>query len=377
MLAFRLLPFIQALILIFAFVYPLKTLSYKIKIPLAIILTLCSLKIYIFLLFFNSFMDPNFGRYPTIVINILYMSAIFLSLFTLLRMMINTLYKLVRLNKKSFIIPSSSKRYALLSIICAFAIGTTGVLNGFASPKIQNFTIKVDNLKTDKLTIAHLSDLHISSPTTKDELYDLVKRTNDLKADVIVITGDFVDGSVQNLDYLTKILFKLKAKYGVYGVSGNHEFYSGYKEWVDYFNQGGLKFLENQSVTLKDDNGNSIVNLVGLIDLAASRYHHQGYDINQALEYTDRSVENIFLVHQPVVAIDLEPYSILTLSGHTHGGLVKGFDSLIAKANGGFVNGHYKLGDENIIVSPGTRIWAGMPFRLGVSATINYITLKK
>lgn len=91
------------------------------------------------------------------------------------------------------------------------------------------------------------------------------------------------DGDIAYLDHMTKILFKLKAKYGIYAVSGNHEFYSGYTEWLNYFSRGGIKFLENDGTVITDDNGAPLLNLCGLIDLSAPRYGFASPDIKKAV----------------------------------------------------------------------------------------------
>ena len=174
---------------------------------------------------------------------------------------------------------------------------------------------------------------------------------------------------------MTKILFKLKAKYGVYAVSGNHEFYSGYTEWLNYFSRGGIKFLENDGTVITDDNGTPLLNLCGLIDLSAPRYGFASPDIKKAIENINSSVPTVFLTHQPKIALKLKELSALTLAGHTHGGLMPGLKQIVAAANGGLVSGYYRLDNEQVIVTNGTRIWAGVPLRLNTPSQLIKIVL--
>ena len=203
---------------------------------------------------------------------------------------INGLFKLIKKDKTRFIIPAKSSRYALTFLVLSFLISCKGIYNGFDKPVLTEFQIKIANLPVaaDNFKIVQLSDLHISLPTRESDIENIVDRVNRLKADLIVITGDLIDGEVEALEPKTKILFNLKAKYGVYGVSGNHEFYSGYLEWVDYFTNGGIPFLENKTVNIKDESGTPLFNLAGLIDKAAERFDMTEPDVEAVKPFLDK-----------------------------------------------------------------------------------------
>ena len=378
MLAFRLFPFVQAIIILCFFIYPIEHLNKKVKWALAIILGLSSLKIYTFVLTGGTMMDPNLTRTLSIILNTLYFTSIFVFLLTVIRMGINGLFKLIKKDKTRFIIPAKSSRYALTFLVLSFLIACKGIYNGFDKPVLTEYQIEIANLPiaADNFKIVQLSDLHICLPTRESDIENIVDRVNRLNPDLIVITGDLIDGEVEALEPKTKILFNLKAKYGVYGVSGNHEFYSGYQEWVDYFTNGGIPFLENKTVIIKDESGTPLFNLAGLIDKAAERFDMTEPDVEAVKPFLDKNIPSIFLAHQPKLCLDLEDLSALTLSGHTHGGMMPGLATLIKSANGGLVSGYYKLGNEQVIVSNGTQIWAGVPLRIGILSQINLITLK-
>ena len=378
MLAFLIYPFVQALIIILFFVLPLKKLSVKTRILLATVFGLGSLKIYIYLFTGGTLMDPKLTRYPAIISDCIYFSSIFLCIQTLLRMLINVFFKLVRWNIRRFLIPSFSTRYAVIMLVISCFLGITGVINGFAPPEDITYSLKLDRLpeKAEGFKIIHLADLHISAPATVSEIEDIVRRANIEDPDLIVITGDFIDGDIASLDHMTRILFKLKSRYGVYAVSGNHEFYSGYTEWLHYFSKGGISFLENSGTVIRDSDGTALLNLCGLIDLSAPRYGFASPDIREALKNTNPLVPTVFLTHQPKIAHELKEISALTLAGHTHGGLMPGLKQIVAAANGGLVSGYYALDKEQVIVTNGTRIWAGVPLRLNTPSQLVKIVLK-
>ena len=378
MLAFLIYPFVQALIIILFFVLPLKKVSKTLRVLLAVVFGIGSLKIYFYLFTGGTLMDPKLTRYPAIISDCVYFSAIFLCLLTLLRMLLNGIFKLVRLNIHRYLIPSFSTRYAVLILLISCYLGITGVINGFAPPEDITYNLKLENLPKEArgFKIIHMADLHISAPTTESEIEDIVRRTNAEDPDLIVITGDFIDGDIDYLDHMTRILFKLKSKYGVYAVSGNHEFYSGYTQWLNYFSKGGIRFLENEGTVVRNDDGTALINLCSLIDLSAPRYGFASPDIKKATADISPDVPTVLLTHQPKIAHELKDISSLTLAGHTHGGLMPGLKQIVAAANGGLVSGYYTLDKEQIIVTNGTRIWAGVPLRLNTPSQLVKIVLQ-
>ena len=377
MTLFKLYPLIQALIIVLFFIRPIRS-SLKTKLILSAILLIGTFKLYVFIFTGGNAMDPKLSRISTMFLSCLYFSSLMVLMLTLGRMVLNGLYKALRRNLSKFIINPHSLRYAILSVVLSLVLGTVSVYNGFKAAAFCNYSVNIDSLSplADGMRIIHLSDLHISAPTTEDEIKDIVKEVNSRNAEVIVITGDLVDGDVEDLKKKTDLLFKLKAKYGVYAVSGNHEFYSGYDSWIDYFNKGGIRFLENDSVTIHD-NDYPLLNICGITDATAHKYSDKKADIPSAIKNINADAPVIFLTHQPKVADELSAISDLTLAGHTHGGLFPVLKSLVAVANNGYVSGFYTIGKEKMIVSNGTRIWAGIPLRLKTPSQIIEITLKR
>lgn len=376
-LLFRSHPFLIALILFTRFVWPLKINKY-LKLILGIFFVLISLKLYIYLLSGGTMMDPKLNRTLSMLVNALNFSAIFLAVLTICRDFINLLYKIIKRQSHATIIPPHNLICALILAIFSFSLGSIGTYNAFKTPQITNYTISLNNLpkEADGYSLLFLTDLHISSPISKEDIEDIVTLTNQENADLIVITGDFVDGDVESLKDRTDILFKLKARDGIYAVSGNHEFYSGYLSWLKYFSNGGFKFLENQATVIKSSNNIPLFNLAGVPDKNAWRFNNIGPNIDKALANIDKELPTILLSHQPSFALEAQEKVDLVLSGHTHGGQAPLIRNLIASANNGLVSGLYDLESTQVIVSNGTKLWMGFPLRLNTPSEIIKITLR-
>ncbi len=251
-------------------------------------------------------------------------------------------------------------------LIGALLLATWGIVQGTAMPHVREVTLEFPNLpkEANGMTIALLADLHADGVTRHDRIRAIVKLTNELKPDLIVIAGDFVDGTLAQRGGDLEPLRKLSAKYGVWGVPGNHEYYSGYTDWIKFLPTLGIRMLLNEHETLP----NRVV-LSGVTDPAASRMGEVHPDIRKATEGVLPEQFNVLLSHQPVLAREASGNGIdLQLSGHTHGGMIFGIDRIVAAFNGGFVSGLYNIGDLKLYVSNGSGIWNGFPVRIGQNA---------
>jgi uncharacterized protein len=223
-------------------------------------------------------------------------------------------------------------------------------------------------------TIVQLTDVHIGPTRGRRFLERVVDATNALKPDVIAITGDLVDGSVAKLAQEVAPLARLKARHGVFFVTGNHEYYSGVEPWCAYLTQLGLRVLRNERVRIGQ--GDDSYDLAGIDDLAGRQFGQgQGADLDLALLGRDSTRELVLLAHQPRVVLDAERAGVgLQISGHTHGGQIWPFHFLVRlqqPANSGLV----RFGRSLLYVSNGTGYW-GPPMRLGSPAEITELTLQ-
>lgn len=261
-------------------------------------------------------------------------------------------------------------------VAAAFGVGASAV--GMVSA-LSPITVKRVRVAIDRLTqaasgtrIVQITDIHVGPTIGKAFIDDLVARVNALSPDVIAITGDLVDGPVAELSEHVAPLAKLRAKHGVYFVTGNHEYYSGADAWIAHLGTLGVKVLRNERVRIGGDSG---FDLAGIDDHSSSGFGNgHGSDLKKALAGRDPSCACILLAHQPR-GIDLadELGVDLQLSGHTHGGQLFPWNFAV-RLQQPFVAGLHRLARAQIYVSCGTGYW-GPPMRVGAPAEITEIEL--
>ena len=269
------------------------------------------------------------------------------------------------------------KTVRIAMLAAAGLLSATGVYNAVDVPLVRRVEITLPKLprEFDGFTVVQLTDIHASRLLGRQWVQRVVDETNALNPDLIVITGDMADGRVK--DRLNDVLplALLKAPCGVYAITGNHEYYFDADAWVKAYTHLGLNFLSNSHVRLSKE-GVSIV-LAGVNDEVASVYDMPGPDLMKALQGVSPEQAVILLDHRPG---DAEKNMLagvsLQLSGHTHGGMIRGLDIAAGMANNGFVSGLYQVGDMALYVSNGAGLWNGFPLRLGKPSEITLITLR-
>ncbi len=223
-------------------------------------------------------------------------------------------------------------------------------------------------------SIAQISDLHVGPTIKRGFVMDIVARVNRLEADLIAVTGDLVDGSVHDLSAHTAPLAGLRARHGVYFVTGNHEYYSGETEWTAEIRRLGLTVLKNEHVVVEHD-GASLV-LAGVTDYAAHYFDPQQRSDPQAALHgaPEGAGARILLAHQPstAAAAAAAGYDV-QISGHTHGGQFWPWNFFVRYFQP-FTSGLNRLQNLMVYVSPGTGYW-GPPNRFIVPGEITRITL--
>lgn len=259
---------------------------------------------------------------------------------------------------------------ALLAVV--FAV--IGIYCGTAFPEVKKVTFEIEDLpfRADGMKIVFLTDLHIDRMRDPEWLPLVVAKVNSLEPDLILLGGDLMDGRLENLYSRMLPLRNLKAKNGVYGVPGNHEYYSGYDEWMEFLNKEcNIKMLVNSNCSP----GGGIT-LMGIADYAGKKFKRPTPNFREAFKGVGTSDKVILLSHRPDLAREAEKLDVmLQISGHTHGGMLWGLDRIVARLNGGFVSGKYTRGNTQIYVSNGTGIWGGFPVRLSAPSEITLITL--
>jgi uncharacterized protein len=257
----------------------------------------------------------------------------------------------------------------------AAVLGAVSVRSALADVEVKEVGVKLDRLPRalSGLSIVQLTDVHIGPTIGRSFLEHVVEKANAQKPDAIVITGDLVDGSVAALREHVAPLAKLAARYGVFFVTGNHEYYSGADEWLAELERLGVRPLRNERVSI-GDRGASI-DLAGVDDQGARGFAGHGADYAKALGGAAPDRELVLLAHQPSQIVHAARAGVgLQLSGHTHGGQIWPFGALV-RLNQPYIAGLYRHDERTqIYVSRGTGYW-GPPMRLLCPAEITKLVL--
>lgn len=272
--------------------------------------------------------------------------------------------------------PHASGVWALLLTVVAFGLSGYGMREALRVPSVREINVAVPGLPhaLEGFRIAQLSDLHIGPVFGREWLADVVARTDSLNPDLIVVTGDVVDGSPSRLADEVAPLADLKAKYGVILTPGNHEYYSGLQQWVPVFQQFGMHVLLNENTQIRVS-GTPLA-IAGVTDEAALRWGMEGPDVAKAVSGLSKNITKIMLSHRPSLAAQSAGSGFaLQLSGHTHGGLIRPLKPLVGLFNGGYVSGSYTVDGMPLYVSNGVGLWGGLLLRLFVPSEISFITL--
>ncbi len=324
------------------------------------------------------FFSPEVPRYLLITVAFLYGILFFCAAFLLFKdIFCIGIWKILAYKK---IVNSKFPCGIAASIILGAAVilSAYSLYEGLSVAPVKYVEMKFDRLPVefDGFKVAVLADLHASAINQAHFINRTVELTLQEKPDLIVLPGDIIDGRVEKRKEDVEPLRKLHAPYGVYGIFGNHEYYSDYDKWMKRFSELGLPILINSHVRItKNDKS---VYLGGLADYSAARREKEAPDLQKTWENVPADAFKILLSHQPknnelhaASGVDLQ------ISGHTHGGMIVGMDKLlIAPSNGGVVRGEYNIGNMKLYISAGASLWSGFPLRLGVPPEITIIILR-
>ncbi|MEO1337708.1 MAG: metallophosphoesterase, partial [Myxococcota bacterium] len=254
-------------------------------------------------------------------------------------------------------------------------IVATATRSGLAEVEVKEVEVKMPRWprQLSGLTVVQMSDIHVGALIGKGFIDAIVEKANAQKPDVICITGDLVDGSVEMLRAHVAPLAKLKARYGVFFVTGNHEYYSGAKSWIAHLGTLGIQVMRNGFTTVGDS---AKFDIAGVDDHSAGRfYRDHGVFPERIADGRDPDRPLLLMAHQPrsIERVqDLKPD--LVLSGHTHGGQLWPLSGVVTLVQP-YLAGLYRHNeDTQIYVSSGTGYW-GPPMRLLAPSEITKLHL--
>lgn len=255
--------------------------------------------------------------------------------------------------------------FPMVSLLALAALGY-----GFVEARqiqIKEVTITTPKLASGQLTIAQISDLHLGIMMGNGFLDRVMSKLRELKPDIVVATGDIVDGQGDNLTELAKHFQSYTPPLGAYAVTGNHETYAGLGSSLAFLRNAGFTVLRGESAK-----AGGIV-LLGVDDpSAATSGLHARKDISNVPGSVTADDFIVLLKHQPVVDKHL-PFD-LQLSGHIHGGQIFPFVFLTWL--------RYRVGTGLTELTDGRRLYAsrgagtwGPPIRLFAPPEITLITI--
>ena len=244
------------------------------------------------------------------------------------------------------------------------------------------------------MVITQISDLHTGAYIRQPELDRVVDAANRLRGDLIAVTGDFMDSSTTQLDVTRQAMARLRAPLGVFGILGNHDYYSdpatprypGCMAIMGAMREAGIHMLRNSHAEIRAG-ANRIV-LGGIDWTGMRRGNPNSYDspaARRSLTATflgsEAGVPRILMAHHPHVFLDSPDFDVaLTLAGHTHGG----GQIVVAELHGQpitmgtpvfrFVSGLYRNGPHTLYVNRGIG-YVGLPIRLNCPPEISRFKL--
>jgi predicted MPP superfamily phosphohydrolase len=251
-----------------------------------------------------------------------------------------------------------------------------GFLETLRGPRVKTLLLPILGLPAglDGFRVVQVSDLHIGPTLKRAFSEDVVRRVNELQPDLIVVTGDLADALPDSIAHDLAPLALLRAKYGVFYVTGNHEYYWDVAGLVAKAASLGMTPLLNENCVLRV--GPSKLLVAGVTDPMGANFGPAHVpDLAKALHSPDPVDFKILLAHRPGVYLEAETLGAnLQFSGHTHAGQFFPFSLVIPFAHK-YYRGLNRHGRSWVYVNPGTGYW-GPPNRFGVPSEITFMTLK-
>lgn len=270
-------------------------------------------------------------------------------------------------------ITPSAKLLFLLPLVTAL------IVNGYGYWEAQQIRTERLSIRSAKippqigrLRIVQISDVHVGIIVNGERLSRIVAAVQAAQPDILVSTGDLVDGQLDSLYRAVDLLRSLSPRYGKYAVTGNHEFHAGLNKALRFTQDSGFRILRGEAATVAH-----VIRIVGVDDPTARQ---RGIDPRPAerdllASKEDARLFTVLLKHQPIVREASIGSFDLQLSGHTHRGQIFPFN-LITKLFFPFQSGYYDLSKGSVLyVSRGAGTW-GPPVRFGSPPEVTVIDIE-
>lgn len=377
-IAFQVLPILFWLLSLSVVVRPLR-LKRSASWLVAAVLALAFGKFAFFALVGGNGFNPDLPRCLIWAYCWAYEAAFFLTVFS-------AAAAVVRLAMRRFgreASPRAMRMCAAALLLAAACVAAWGMYESLRIPSVREIEIAWDALPAsfDGYRVLHLSDLHCSSAARRERFEKIAERVNAIGADVVAITGDFVDGLVSDRAGDLEPIASIRAKDGVVCCTGNHEAYWDWSGWSAKFSSWRLRFPEKDG-PLVVRRGDDAVVFGGMQDPAVLRrvFGLPCAFAKSAFDGIPDSAFRVLLFHRPLTEeVDSTGAGVrLQLSGHTHGGAMPILRQLVSLVNEDHVRGVYEFAPGRFLhVSPGTGQWAGFPLRIFTPVEMTLITLRR
>lgn len=259
------------------------------------------------------------------------------------------------------------ERAKLLAAGAVFLAATIVVLAGHINslhPRIGRLEFEISPRKKsfDSLRVVLATDIHLGTIIGNSRLVRMVDAINSLSPDVVLLAGDIVDEDLAPIieQNIGQTLCQIRSRYGVFAVTGNHEYIGGVEPAVSYLSRHGIRFLRDQSAFV----GNGFY-LIGREDRSAENFNgRKRKPLSEIMRGVDTSYPSILMDHQPFGLSRAARSGVhLQVSGHTHHGQMWPL-SFITRMVYEKSWGHVKIGNTHFYVSCGFGTW-GPPVRTG------------
>jgi predicted MPP superfamily phosphohydrolase len=270
----------------------------------------------------------------------------------------------------SSIVPGDKATLASSLLIASVAM----IYGFFRARVIDRETLRITSPKipadVGTLTIVQISDIHLGLIVREKRLEQILRRVTDAAPDILISTGDLVDGQIDPLSGLAEPFQKIKPRYGKFAIMGNHEYFAGITPALEFTKKAGFRILRGEAFTIS-----GLITIAG-IDDPAGYYYGERRHIKEEdlLANLPAHLFTLLLKHEPDVTRESLGLFDLQLSGHTHKGQIFPFN-IITRIRFPFISGFYSLEkSSSLYVSRGSGTW-GPPVRLFAPPEITVIRL--
>jgi predicted MPP superfamily phosphohydrolase len=292
--------------------------------------------------------------------------SVFLDLY---RLVIFTAGMMLRMDLSS-LVPSPRLAF-FIPLLVTVAAASYGF---FEARSIRSEQVVITSSKIPRevgvITIAQISDVHLGLIVREGRLKKILNEVERAQPDILVSTGDLVDGQIDNLRGLAELLQDVHAPYGKFAVTGNHEFYAGLDQALQFIEEAGFTVLRGEAREV-----NGFIQIAGVDDPTGKHFGlFLGPSEKTLLAGLSRECFTLLLKHPPVVDREALGLFDLQLSGHTHKGQIFPF-TYIVKLFFPHDAGLVHLPNHSILyVSRGSGTW-GPPFRIFAPPEVTIITV--